>query len=245
MKDNFSSQAAQYALYRPDYPEALYRYILGLCKERKNAWDCGTGNGQVATKLSEYFDKVYATDISEKQLLNAIKKDNIHYSLQAAEQTDFSDHFFDLIIVAQAIHWFDFNLFYKEVKRSLKHTGLFIVVGYGLIKVSSEIDEKVKVFYQDILGPYWDAERRYIDEEYKTIPFPFEELSSPQLETSLEWNFDHFIGYLNTWSALQHFIKEKGFSPIDDFAESIQSLWKKNEIKKVTFLILLRAGKVK
>jgi ubiquinone/menaquinone biosynthesis C-methylase UbiE len=244
MKDNFSTHATQYALYRPDYPEALYGYILGFCKERKNAWDCGTGNGQVASKLSEYFEQVYATDISQKQLSNAIKKENIHYSLQPAERTDFSAHFFDLIVVAQAIHWFDFDLFYQEVKRTIKPSGLLIVTGYGLISVNAEIDVLLENFYHNIIGPYWDTERRYIDEEYKTIPFPFEELSCPSLESTHQWSLDHFIGYLSTWSAVQHFIKEQGYNPVNQFAESIQLFWKKNEIKKVIFPILLRAGRV-
>ncbi len=244
MKDNFSQHATQYALYRPDYPEVLYSYILGLCKERKIAWDCGTGNGQVATKLSEYFEQVYATDISEKQLSNAIKKENIHYSLQPAERTSFSKNFFDLIVVAQAIHWFDFDLFYQEVKRTIKPNGLLIVVGYGLLKVNPEIDEIINTFYHNTIGPYWDAERHYIDEEYKTIPFPFEELSGPDMLSILDWSFEHFMGYINTWSAVQHFIKEKGYNPVEQLAQDILPFWPEQEIKKVSFPILLRAGKV-
>lgn len=244
MKDNFSTQAAQYALYRPDYPEALYSYILAVCKERKNAWDCGTGNGQVAAKLSEYFEQVYATDISQKQLSNATRKENIHYSLQPAEHTGFAERFFDLIVVAQAIHWFDFDLFYQEVKRTIQPNGLLIVVGYGLLKVNPEIDEIISSFYHNTIGPYWDTERRYIDEEYKTIPFPFEELSCPDLYSTLYWSFEHFMGYLNTWSAVQHFMKDKGYNPVDKLALLIAPFWAKNEIKKASFPILLRAGKV-
>lgn len=245
MKDNFSKQAAQYALYRPDYPEALYGYILGLCKERKNAWDCGTGNGQVATKLAEYFEQVYATDISKKQLSNAIRKDNIHYSLQPAEKTDFPEGFFDLIVAAQAVHWFNFGQFYAEVRRVIKTEAMLVITGYGLLKINPRIDERIEDFYDNMIGPYWDAERKYIDAAYQTIPFPFEEMECPRLECILEWSFEHLMGYINTWSAVQHFIKEKGYNPVEQLAQDILPFWPEQEIKKVCFPILLRAGKLK
>ena len=34
----------------------------------ENAWDCGTGNGQVAKILAGFFNEVQATDISQNQL---------------------------------------------------------------------------------------------------------------------------------------------------------------------------------
>jgi hypothetical protein len=58
MKDNFSAQAAGYAQYRPQYPEALFTYLLGFVKEKSCVWDCGTGNGQSAQVLCRYFDTV-------------------------------------------------------------------------------------------------------------------------------------------------------------------------------------------
>lgn len=55
-----------------------------------------------------------ATDISEKQLSNALSISNVFYSVQAAEKTDFEDDSFDLVTVSQALHWFDFDLFIKS-----------------------------------------------------------------------------------------------------------------------------------
>ena len=86
MKDNFSKQAHLYFRFRLDYPQQLYDFLLHHLSDKKIAWDCGTGNGQVATKLSAYFEKVFATDISTKQIENASKKGNIFYSIQEAER---------------------------------------------------------------------------------------------------------------------------------------------------------------
>ncbi len=89
MKDNFSSQSGNYAKYRPGYPSDVYKFIKKNLSSYNRAWDCGTGNGQVAAELSAFFTKVEATDISANQLKNAINKENIHYSMQPAEKTEF------------------------------------------------------------------------------------------------------------------------------------------------------------
>jgi len=120
MKDNFSTQSDDYAKFRPVYPRELIDYLLSLTDTHETCWDCGTGNGQLAVKLAGHFDKIFATDISEKQLSNATHKPNIAYSKQPAEQTNFPDRSFDLITVAQAAHWFDHERFNREVKRVLK-----------------------------------------------------------------------------------------------------------------------------
>lgn len=242
MKDNFSTQSDKYAQYRPTYPSGLYDYIQSLVPTRINAWDCGTGNGQVAYQLSALFEQVYATDISQAQLDNAQRSHNIHYSLQAAEETTFPEAFFDLIVVAQAIHWFDFDKFYKEVKRILKPNGYLVVVGYNRLTITPEIDELITDFYTNIIGMYWDKERHYIDEAYKTIPFPLNEIEAPSLQNTFDWTFEHLIGYLGTWSAVKHYITAKGHNPIDLIQDKLQLLWGPTNTRPVYFPILLRVG---
>lgn len=244
MKDNFSAHADLYASYRPTYPPELFEYILEVVIDRKMAWDCGTGNGQIATVLAQYFEQVEATDISEQQLLNAVHKPNINYSLQPAETANFPDQYFDLIIVAQAIHWFDFEEFYTTVKRTLKPGGTLIVSGYGMISIDENTDKIIYDFYTKTIGSYWDKERRYIDENYQTIPFPFDEIKAPQLCNKLDWNVEHLIGYLNTWSAVQHYIKALGTNPVDLIIEDLKKYWKEGESKELRFPVLLRAGRL-
>src|SRR5258708_18260198 len=118
-KDLFSNHAHQYAVFRPTYPKELYDFIFSHVKNFESAWDAGTGNGQVARDLSGQFKKVSASDISAKQIENAYQNENISYSL-VGETTSFSESSFDLICVAQAIHWFDREKFYAEVKRAAK-----------------------------------------------------------------------------------------------------------------------------
>ncbi|MEQ8338913.1 MAG: class I SAM-dependent methyltransferase [Cyclobacteriaceae bacterium] len=242
MKDHFSTEAEKYAQFRPGYPSKFFDYINEITPHKEIAWDCGTGNGQVAFQLARTFDKVFATDISQSQIDQAIAADNIHYSVQPAEKSSFPDYFFDLIVAAQAIHWFNFDKFYAEVRRTVKNDAILCVVGYGRVSISDEIDQLIDIFYQNIIGLYWDKERKYIDEYYQTIPFPFQELSAPDLSIEVEWKFEHFMGYLNTWSAVKKFISKNNYNPVTELQSALNDHWAENTVKKVSFPLLLRVG---
>lgn len=244
MKDNFSSRSDLYAKYRPTYPVGLFEYLNSIIPNKNSAWDCGTGNGQVAYELAKTFDKVFATDISPSQIDHALRADNITYSVQPAENTDFEDRFFDFIIIAQAIHWFDFEQFYSEVRRTAREQALICVIGYGRIEISERIDQIISDFYENTIGTYWDRERRYIDENYETIPFPFRDIRAPDFTSSLNWTLDHLTGYLNTWSAVKHFIKQNGYNPVDKLREEIGKYWGQEETMEVRFPILLRMAHI-
>jgi SAM-dependent methyltransferase len=244
MKDNFSVQSDQYAKYRPTYPADFFAYLDSLVPVKDCAWDCGTGNGQVAFQLASTYRQVFATDISQSQIDHAIQANNIAYSVQPAEKTHFDDHIFDIIVVAQAIHWFNFEQFYAEVRRTAKPNALICALGYGRIVVSEPINHLITTFYTQVIGPYWDRERRYIDENYQTIPFPFREIKAPSFVNSFQWTLEHLIGYLNTWSAVKHFIKQNGFNPVEQLGVEIGKYWGNDECKKCDFPLLLRIGQV-
>lgn len=244
MKDNFSRQAAAYSQFRPHYPAAMIEYIMDFVGDKNCALDVATGNGQVAVLLSPYFDQVFATDISARQLENAVVKSNIVYSQQSAERTYFKDKSFDLITVAQAIHWFAFDDFYSEVYRILKPKGIFAVLGYGLFATNTHSDAILNHYYHEIVGPYWDTERKYIDAHYQTIPFPFEKIEVKSFENHFVWTFDQLVGYLKTWSATQHYKDKNDADPIALIHDELKISWDKSN-QQVTFPLLLRIGKLK
>jgi ubiquinone/menaquinone biosynthesis C-methylase UbiE len=244
MKDNFSLNSEAYFQYRPHYPDSFFNYLGTLQPEPENAWDCGTGNGQVARKLAGLYKNVYASDISQAQLDKAVKLTNITYSVQPAENTNFPNNFFDLIVVAQAVHWLDFDKFYAEVTRTAKDKALLVIIGYGRFNISNEIDILIDNFYHKIIGSYWDEERKYIDEHYQTLPFPFNEFMVPPFENTYNWPLDHVIGYLKTWSAVKHFLKDKGYNPVDLIYDDLKKAWGKIERRKINFPLLLRIGKI-
>jgi Methylase involved in ubiquinone/menaquinone biosynthesis len=243
-KDLFSKQANTYAKYRPVYPQELFDYILRFVSEKNTAWDCATGNGQAAIMLASHFKKVIATDISEKQLSLAKPATNILYQIAAAEQTNFPDNSFDLITVAQAYHWINFDAFEKEVKRVAKKNAIIAVWGYNLFTTNNAaIDALIKNFYSNIVGPYWDKERKFVDDNYSSVPFNFSLLPTKQFFIKTEWSKDDLIGYLNSWSSVQHFMDDKKYNPINEIINDIGIVWK--DIKPVSFPLFLQLGSVK
>lgn len=245
MKDNFSAHASTYAQFRPVYPAALYDHLLALIKEHKLAWDCGCGNGQVAGILSGNFNSVIATDISSSQILHAVQKPNIDYRLMPAEKTDIETGSVNFIAVAQAIHWFNFEAFYKEVKRVSKPDALLAIWCYNLLEITPEIDLVVRRLYDEILGDeHWDPELKYIEEHYKTIPFPFKEIEIPDFKIEVTWNMDQLTGYLNSWSAVRHYINKTGVNPVEQLSSELKKTWGSKEFRHVIFPIYSRVGKV-
>lgn len=242
MKDYFSANSAAYKKFRPEYPPELFAFLETLIPSQVHVWDCATGNGQVARGCLSFAEHIEATDISANQLKNAFQDPRIHYSQQTAEQTCFEDHCFDAVLVGQAVHWFDFERFYAEVKRVLKPEGILVVLGYGNIRVNhSEIDAEVRFVYGNMLGRYWDPERRYIDEFYRTIPFPFQEIAAPDMEIVYTWSKAHLIGYISTWSAWKHYRDESG-NP--DILTQLFPNWDESDMLEVRFPVLCRIGRM-
>jgi ubiquinone/menaquinone biosynthesis C-methylase UbiE len=243
MKDRFSKQAAGYATFRPTYPKALYDFVLAQVGTKNTAWDCATGNGQVARDLAPHFREVFATDSSVEQIKKAAAANNIYYSVCPAEKTSFPDNTFDLITVGQAMHWLNFDQFYAEVRRVARKNAILAIWGYGLLKISPEIDVVISDFYVNVIGSYWDVERKHVDQHYKSIPFPFEEINAPEFEFSFSWTIAEVEGYLNTWSAVQKFIQANESNPVDALIAKIKPLWNGQKMI-VSFPLFLRVGTI-
>lgn len=243
MKDNFSDQAELYACYRPDYPEALYQYLYGHTPRFESAWDCGAGNGQVAQVLSRTFSSVYASDISARQLASAPDLPNVIYRVEAAEACSF-DAGFDLIVAAQAAHWFKLETFFNRLDKHLKPDGLLAFVGYGLPRLSPAVQSVLLQLYYETLAGYWDPERILVDQHYADIYFPIKQLDAPTFEQKQRWRLSHLIGYLNTWSAVQHFIRQNQINPIERHLPDFLAAWEGEEEQEVCFPVFVKAGKI-
>lgn len=239
-KDLFSGHASIYAAFRPTYPKELYDFIFSHLNGRRKAWDCATGNGQVAGYLADYFEEVYATDISQQQLDNSIKRDNIIYSISPAEGTTFPDHEFDLVTVAQALHWIDRDKFFAEARRVCKGGSLLAIWGYSFLNVNPDIDGIIMNFYKNVVGPYWDEARRLVEDEYRSLSFPFAEIQSPKFHIASTWTLDHLAGYLESWSATQRYIKAKGSNPLPEALAQLKQVWKKGDSKPIRFPVFLK-----
>jgi SAM-dependent methyltransferase len=180
-KDHFSKQAADYAKFRPRYPHEMFEYLGNLSPTHQLAWDCGTGNGQAAVALAEVFDGVIATDASEKQIAKAQPHERVEYRVARAENSGMQPETLDLVLVAQALHWFDLPRFYEEVRRVLKNNGVFAASAYNLLRIEPAIDEIVNRYYHEVVGPFWPPERKLV-ENFADLSFPFHEIEPPKIQ---------------------------------------------------------------
>lgn len=242
--DNFSTDSSGYAAFRPESPAEIFDFLYNNVPAFDAAWDCGTGNGQAAHKLAERFKHVYGTDISSQQIELAEKKDNIIYLVERAEKTSIPDHCIHLVTIAQAIHWFDFDAFYKEVNRVANPGALIAAWTYNLLRLTPQVNEVIDHLYFDIIRPYWDKERAYVDAEYKTIPFPFEEIPTPLFTISRRWNLQQLLGYISTWSGIKHFIAKTQTDPVMLISNDLQKVWGDDEFLEVSWPVFMRAGRV-
>lgn len=225
VKDRFSKQASTYAKYRPHYPEELYQIIFAEVSHFGKAWDVATGNGQVASVLARHFAHVLANDISASQLASAPVVGNIEYHLGRAENLDLGDTAFDLITIAQAIHWFDIPAFMQKVEHSLRPGGVLAIWGYDLLVVRDEnINALVRHLYGDILTDYWDPERGLVESHYSGVDLPFEQTFEKTLVTHSTITIDQLEGYLTSWSAVQRYIERESHSPVDSVMEEIKKI---------------------
>jgi ubiquinone/menaquinone biosynthesis C-methylase UbiE len=244
--DRFSAQAAQYARYRIDYPSELYAWLLPQVANRLSAWDCATGNGQVAAVLAQYFRDVEATDLSENQLAQAPPLPNVRYRVAKAESTPFPDEHFDLITVAQAVHWFDQEAYHAEVRRVAGPGTVLAEWGYGLAQTGEPtLDALILHFHNETVGPYWDANRWHVLDEYARLQFPFARVRRAHFAVRKQWSAAWYLDYLRTWSAVANYSNQhEGADAVLLVADELTRLWGKGE-REVVFPIFARAGVVK
>jgi len=242
--DHFSGHASLYAKYRPDYPAELYSYLATLTPQREFALDCATGSGQAAVGLAQYFELVVGTDGSVAQLQNAQAHPRVRYVANMAEQPAFRDRSVDLMVAAQAAHWFDHDRFYDEVRRVLRPQGALAIWTYGLASITPEIDAVVRQFYAGVIGDYWPPQRRYVEAAYRNLPFPLHEIAAPPLRLELQWDLDALIGYIGTWSAVQRYGKATGSDPLPALRQRLEPHWNPaTESRPVVWPLYLRVGR--
>jgi len=243
-KDYFSAQSDVYAKSRPHYPDELFQFLASLAPGKDLVWDCATGNGQAAIPLSNYFKKVIATDGSEQQIKNAVAHEGVKYSVALADNSGIETGTVDLVTIASALHWMDFDKFYKEVNRVLKPKGVFAAWAYSDNHIDNNIDPIINYLSREILADYWPPERAYVFNHYKNIPLPFKEIETPPFKISITGTLDFLLGYIDSWSSTQRYIKANGKDPVDLVRKQLENAWSDaKKTKEIQWDIMLKAGR--
>lgn len=242
-QDHFSAQSSCYARYRPHYPAKLFGFLARLTDNHSVAWDCATGNGQAAIALSDYFDRVIATDASSAQIDAAVAHPGVTYRVATAEDAHLDADTIDLITVGQALHWFDTDRFFAEASRVLAGGGVLAAWCYELCSVSTACDVVIDELYSDIVGEFWPPERRLIEQGYAGITMPGCALESPRFHMLASWTVADMLGYLRTWSACARYQEKHGKDPVAWIETALCAAWGTDR-RRVRWPLTLRVSRL-
>lgn len=136
--------------------------------------------------------------------------DNIRYVCASAEETGLPCSEFDLVTVATALHYFEFDAFWKEVDRLLVPGSVLAVWTYDVNRFEGNdaAHSVVKRLYHEQLCPdkYWSERRAHVDNRYESIVFPWQHsLQRKVVDLKLAMPLIAFVKYTTTWSGMQKY----------------------------------------
>src|SRR5689334_17665803 len=102
----FSDRAGDYARFRPTYPAAAIDAVLDGLTPPITAADVGAGTGISATLLADRGVRVFAIEPNAAMRASAAPNPLVEWREGSAERTSLADHSVDLVLCAQAFHWF-------------------------------------------------------------------------------------------------------------------------------------------
>lgn len=244
--DHFSEVAPDYATFRPRYPASLFDFLAELAPGRALAWDAACGNGQATVDLAERFEKVIGTDASAAQIEQAPPHLRIEWRVAPAERSGIASGTIDLVTMAQALHWVDIPAFFREARRVTKAQGVVAVWSYGSIRSSDErVDALIGKYSHETVGPCWPPQRRLVDEGYRSLEFPFEEIDTPAFVMREQWTLPQLVGYTRTWSATIRYIERHQTDPAVELAAQLAKVWRNGEhVMEVQWPLAVRVGRV-
>ncbi|MCL2072041.1 MAG: class I SAM-dependent methyltransferase, partial [Oscillospiraceae bacterium] len=120
----FTGRADVYAKARPSYPDSALEYIVSLAPSKAVFADIGAGTGKFTECLAKQGRKLFAVEPNDdmrKQLVTTLSSfPNATIINGTAEVTTLPSNSVDVITVAQALHWFDPEIFRAECRRIAK-----------------------------------------------------------------------------------------------------------------------------
>ena len=248
--ERFSSRVENYIKYRPSYPAAVLELLSSRCGLGAGSVvaDVGSGTGILTELLLETGAAVFAVEPNLAMREAAERNLNDYGRFRSidgtAEATTLAQSSVDLITASQAFHWFDHPRFFDEVRRIARPGAVVAVWCYGIDRITPEIDAVVDELYTGYLGTSWEPERRLVENLYRGVAFPFDELAPPRFEMEARWRLEHLVGYIETWSALGTYRKTHADDPMQVIVPKLERVWGDAGERLVTWPVGMRAGRV-
>ncbi len=132
--ERFSNRAANYVRYRPDYPREIMPFLAKNCGLTKDSIiaDVGCGPGISSRMFLENGNCVIGVEPNDAMRSSAIEQLSGFHNFKVingvSDATTLPDASVDLIIAAQAFHWFDPVTTRAEFERILRPGGRIVLI---------------------------------------------------------------------------------------------------------------------
>lgn len=190
---SFGSTADVYDRFRPGYPAAAARWMVGV-EAPARVLDLGAGTGRLATLLDGLGYDVLAVEPDDG--MRAVAESALPGRTAAGTGEDIpaADGSFDAVVVGQAFHWFDRERALPEIARVLRPAGRL-----GVIWNVREETTAWAVALGELVG----GEDRRVAEGRGRAPDlgpRFDPAEQLVLEHEQELDADRLVGLAASWS---------------------------------------------
>lgn len=228
--DHFSTQAQLYAEARPSYPPELFEYLRALVGAQALVWEAGCGSGQATADLASRFAQIVASEPSAAALALAPRLPNVRYLEMAAEHCELAADSVELVVVAQALHWFDQPVFFAQVQRVLRPGGVLAVWCYQDVQLPPDLAVAYDAFATKI-RPFWPPQRVLVDNAYAETRWPGAPIMAPNWPLQARWSCARFLTYCRSYSASVRYQRTHGVDPVDTLATALAPHWDEAELR--------------
>jgi hypothetical protein len=151
------------------------------------------------------------------------------------------------VAVAQALHWFRFERFWREVRRVAKPNAFFCAWGYDWPECTPAVDQGLVAPFRAIINPYWASNNRILWDGYRTeeVGFPFARVRIPSFAIEVGWTLGELVDYLLTWSAFKRSRENAtARTSLDDLLKRARFLLPSDEVIPIRMALKVLAGRV-
>lgn len=198
----FSDRVDNYIKFRPAYPLQILGYLKNEIKfdESFIVADIGSGTGISCRPFLENGNHVIGLE-PNKEMREAAERSfsgfaNFQSLNATSEQTTIPEKSVDLIVAAQAFHWFDKEKSKNEFKRILKDNGWVLLIWNDRKTDSTIFLKEYEALLQKFGTDYRDVNHKNIDKKVLDLFFGKENYIEKVFENKQLFNFEGLKGRL-------------------------------------------------